>query len=129
MRRWRVSSQDTLRFAVNCTKCWRIGEEFMKAREVRNKRITAATPKAIGRDLAQQMLCGMFSGLPVVDATNHVVGVVTEFDLLKAIIDGKDMQTVKAVEIMGRPAICVEEDDEIETVIAKMTTHNFVRIP
>jgi CBS domain-containing protein len=30
---------------------------------------------------------------------------------------------------MGRPAVCVEEDDEIEMVIAKMTTHNFVRIP
>ena len=94
-----------------------------------NKRITAATPQAIGRDLAQQMLSGMYSGLPVVDAHNHVIGVVTEFDLLKAITDGKDLQTVKAVDIMGRPAICVEEDDQIETVIAKMTTHNFIRIP
>jgi CBS domain-containing protein len=101
----------------------------MKAREVMNKRITAATPRAIGRDLAQQMLSGMYSGLPVVDADNHVVGVVTEFDLLKAMSDGKDLQTVKAAETMGRPAVCVEEDDEIEMVIAKMTTHNFVRIP
>jgi CBS domain-containing protein len=101
----------------------------MKARDVMNKRVTAATPRAIGRDLAQQMLSGMYSGLPVVDAGNHVVGVVTEFDLLKAITDGKDLQTVKATEIMGHPAICVEEDDEIEMVIAKMTTHNIIRIP
>jgi CBS domain-containing protein len=101
----------------------------MKARDVMDKRVTAATPRAIGRDLAQQMLSGMYSGLPVVDASNHVVGVVTEFDLLKAITDGKDLQTVKAAEIMGRPAICVEEDDEIEMVIAKMTTHNIIRIP
>lgn len=101
----------------------------MKARDVMNKRVTAATPKAIGRDLAQQLLSGMYSGLPVVDASNHVVGVVTEFDLLKAVTDGKDMQTVTATEIMGRPAICVEEDDDINMVIAKMTTHNFVRVP
>ena len=101
----------------------------MKARDVMDKRVTAATPRAIGRDLAQQMLSGMSSGLPVVDANNHIIGVVTEFDLLKAITDGKDLQTVKAAEIMSRPAICVEEDDEIEIVITKMTTHNIIRIP
>jgi CBS domain-containing protein len=101
----------------------------MKAREVMDKRVTAATPRAIGRDLAQQMLSGMSSGLPVVDASHHIIGVVTEFDLLKAITDGKDLQTVKAAEIMSRPAICVEEDDEIEMVITKMTTHNIIRIP
>jgi len=101
----------------------------MKAREIMNKRVTAATPKAIGRDLAQQLLSGMYSGLPVVDANNHVVGVVTEFDLLKAMQDGKDMQTVKATDVMGRPAVCVEEEDEIEMVIAKMTTHHIIRVP
>lgn len=101
----------------------------MKARDVMNTRVTAATPRAIGRDLAQQLLSGMYSGLPVVDANNHVLGVVTEFDLLKAIQDGKNMQTVTATEVMGRPAVCVEEDDEIAMVIAKMTTHHIIRVP
>jgi CBS domain-containing protein len=101
----------------------------MKARDVMNTRVTAATPRAIRRDLAQQLLSGMYSGLPVVDADNHVVGVVTEFDLLKAVQDGKDMQTVKATDVMGRPAVCVEEEDEIEMVIAKMTTPHIIRVP
>ena len=101
----------------------------MKARDVMNKRVTAATPRAIGRDLALQLLSGMYSGLPVVDAGNHVLGVVTEFDLLKAVQDGKDLQTVKAEEIMGAPAVCVEEDDPIASVIAKLTTYNIIRVP
>ena len=101
----------------------------MHARDVMNKRVNAATPRAIGRDLALQMLSGMYSGLPVVDTHNNVLGVETEFDLLKAVQDGKDLQTVKAEEIMGKPAVCVEEDDFIESVIAKMTTHNIVRVP
>src|SRR6266542_5823521 len=90
------------------------GEDDMKARDVMNKRVTAATPRAIGRDLALQLLSGMYSGLPVVDAKGAVVGVVTEFDLLNAVREGKDLQTVKAEEIMGRPAVCVEEDEPIE---------------
>ena len=101
----------------------------MKARDVMNKRVTAATPRAIGRDLALQLLSGMYSGLPVVDASGAVIGVVTEFDLLKAVQEGKDLQTVKAEEIMGRPPVCVEEDDPLDTVIAKMTAHNIIRVP
>ena len=101
----------------------------MKARDVMNRRVTAATPHAIGRDLALQLLSGMYSGLPVVDANGAVIGVVTEFDLLKAVQEGKDLQTVKAQEIMGRPPVCVEEDEAIDAVIAKMTTHNIIRVP
>jgi CBS domain-containing protein len=101
----------------------------MKARDVMNKRVTAATPRAIGRDLALQLLSGMYSGLPVIDASSRVLGVVTEFDLLKAVQTGKDIQTVKAEEIMGAPAVCVEEDEPLESVIEKMTAHHIIRVP
>jgi CBS domain-containing protein len=94
-----------------------------------NKRVTAATPRAIGRDLALQLLSGMYSGLQVIDAHESVIGVVTEFDLLKAVREGKDLQTVKADEIMGQPPVCVEEEEDINAVIAKMTTHNIIRVP
>jgi CBS domain-containing protein len=102
---------------------------IMKARDVMNKRVTAATPRAIGRDLALQLLSGMYSGLPVVDEQRKVLGVVTEFDLLRSVQEGKDLQTVKAEEIMGKPPVCVEEDDAIDAVIAKMTEHNIIRVP
>ena len=93
----------------------------MKARDVMNTRVTAATPRAIGRDLALQLLSGMYSGLPVVDPKGKVVGVVTEFDLLKAIHEGRDLQTTKAEEIMSKPVVCAQEDEEIDAIIAKMT--------
>ena len=101
----------------------------MKARDVMNRRVTAATPRAIGRDLALQLLSGMYSGLPVVDAKGTVIGVVTEFDLLKAVQEGKDFQTVKAEEIMNKNPVCVEEEDPVEEVIAKMTYHHIIRVP
>jgi CBS domain-containing protein len=104
-------------------------EAFMKAREVMNTRVTAATPRAIGRDLALQLLSGMYSGLPVVDPKGKVVGVVTEFDLLQAIHEGKDLQTTKAEELMTKPVVCAQEDEEIDAVIGKMTERNIIRLP
>jgi CBS domain-containing protein len=94
-----------------------------------NARVTAATPRAVARDLALQLLSGMYSGLPVVDSKSKVVGVVTEFDLLAAIRQGKDLQTTKADEIMTKPAICVREDDDLDVIIGKMTEKNIIRLP
>ena len=101
----------------------------MKARDVMNSRVTAATPRAVGRDLALQLLSGMYSGLPVIDGKGKVLGVVTEFDLLNAIRNGRDLQTIKAEEIMTQPAICAREDEDLDGVIAKMTEKNIIRLP
>ncbi len=101
----------------------------LKARHVMNRRVTAATPRAIGRDLALQLLSGMYSGLPVVNGQGQVIGVVTEFDLLTAIREGKDLQTAKAEEIMSRTVVCAQEEDTLDDVIAKMTEHHIIRLP
>jgi CBS domain-containing protein len=37
--------------------------------------------------------------------------------------------TVKAEEILKQLAICVEEDEPIESVITKMTTYHIIRVP
>ena len=94
-----------------------------------NSRVTAATPRAVGRDLALQLSSGLYSGLPVIDGKGKVLGVVTEFDLLNTIRNGRDLQTIKAEDIMTQPAICAHEDEELYSVITKMTEKNVIRIP
>jgi CBS domain-containing protein len=101
----------------------------MNTRDVMNSRVTAATPKAVARDLALQLLSSMYSGLPVVDSKYKVVGVVTEFDLLNAVRQGKDLQTTEADEIMTKPAICPQEDDDLDVVIQNMTEKNIIGLP
>ena len=100
----------------------------MLAREIMNKIVTAATVKTNGRDLAVKLLSGMYSGLPVVDE-GKVVGVVTEFDLLKAVKEGKDLQHIFAEDIMTKDPICVEEETRVEEIIKLMTEKNIIRVP
>jgi CBS domain-containing protein len=102
----------------------------MKARDVMNTRVMAATRHAVGRDLALQLLGGMYSGLPVVDERDgQILGVVTEFDLLKAVQDGKNLQSVKALDIMNLIPITVDEEATVEEVIEKMIDCQVIRIP
>lgn len=101
----------------------------MVAKDIMNKIVTAAKKSTIGRDLAVKLLSGMYSGLPVVDNEGKVVGVVSEFDLLKAIQSGKTLEQVTAGDIMSKNPICVTEDTLIEEIIDLMTKHNIIRVP
>ena len=82
-----------------------------------------------GHVLARQLLSGLFSGLPVVEPDGEVMGVVTEFELLKAFKDGKDLQSIRAEEIMTVPPLCINEDTSLDTTIQKMIEHRVTRLP
>ncbi|UJS16191.1 MAG: CBS domain-containing protein [Candidatus Jettenia sp.] len=99
------------------------------AKDIMNKIVTAAKKKTIGRDLAIKLLSGMYSGLPVVDDNGKVIGVVSEFDLLKVIKNGKALEQVTAEEIMSKNPICVSENTPVDEIIDLMTKHNIIRIP
>ena len=101
----------------------------MVARDIMNKIATAAKKNTIGRDLAIKLLSGMYSGLPVVDDKGKVVGVVSEFDLLKAIKEGKKLEQVTAEEIMSKKPVCVTENTPVDEIIDLMTKHNIIRVP
>ncbi len=100
----------------------------MLAKEIMNKIVTAATRNTNGRELSVKLLSGMYSGLPVVDE-GKVVGVVTEFDLLNAVLDGKDLQKILADDIMTKDPICVEEDTHVDEIIRIMTEQKIIRVP
>jgi CBS domain-containing protein len=101
----------------------------LKAREVMNTRVMAVTRRAIGRDMAVQFLTGVYSGLPVVERDGELIGIVTEFDLLKAVQDGRDLHTVTAQDLMSVVPVTVEEDTTIGEVIKQMVKENILRLP
>ena len=101
----------------------------MIAKDIMNKIVTAAKKKTIGRDLAIKLLSGMYSGLPVIDDNGKVIGIVSEFDLLKALRDGKALEEVKAEYIMSKNPICVSENTPIEEIIDLMVKNNIIRVP
>ena len=99
------------------------------AKDVMRKTITAAKKETLGRSLAEKLLTGNYSGMPVVNNNNEVIGIITEFYLIKAMDAGKSLEQVTAEDIMTKKPICVEEDTTIEKVIHIMTKEAIIRIP
>lgn len=101
----------------------------MTARDIMTRCVAAAMRGEPGCDVAQQLLAGRYSGLPVIENDGTVVGVVSEFDLLMAVREGKDLESVTAGELMTPVPHCVEEDATLEEIIEKLTLKQVIRLP
>ena len=100
-----------------------------KAREVMDSRIVTANRQTTGREIAVQLLGELESGMPVVGSNQQIIGVVTEFDILRAMQDGKELDRVKAEEIMSAPPIVVEEETSINEVLTLMRKYRILSVP
>ncbi len=101
----------------------------MKARDLMQTRIVAVTRGYSAREVSILIHSGTCSGVPVIEPGNHLVGIVTEFDVLKALVKRQDLQSLKAEDIMTSRPVSVEETATAETVINQMIEHQIIRIP
>jgi len=101
----------------------------LKAQDVMQQPVIAATPRASLRDVAAQLVANEFSGMPVADADGRVVGVITEADIVRALNEGKQLENLTATTVMTGPPITVDVETPIEDVMKSLEEHRIVRVP
>ena len=79
----------------------------------------------IGRLMTKQN----FGGLPVVAEDSSLVGLVTEYDLLQAMIEGRDLRKVFASEIMTTQPLAARENMTLEEVANLFQDRYVTRLP
>jgi CBS domain-containing protein len=75
------------------------------------------------------LLIGNFNGLPVINSSIKVIGIVTAVDILRAIRQGKNLDSIRAVDIMTRNPVVVKEDTEIKEVIDIILQRHIILVP
>lgn len=102
----------------------------MKASDIMRRPVVAATPTATARDVAIQLLMGEFSGVPIAQSDGSVVGIVTELDLIRAVLRaGKALETTLAQDIMTRDVTTVDAETPMEEVMRALEEKNIIRVP
>lgn len=101
----------------------------IKARDLMQTRIVAVTRQYSARDLSILIHTGTFSGMPVIEPGNLLIGMVTEFDVLKALIEGKDLHKLSAEDVMTPHPVTVEETATADAIVKLMVAHQIIRIP
>ncbi|MBI4686888.1 MAG: CBS domain-containing protein [Nitrospirae bacterium] len=101
----------------------------LKARDIMTRPVVSARRNASARDIAMQLLSGLYSGMPVTDENGKVVGVVSEFDLLGQVCEGKELVKLTAEDIMTKNPITVDANTKVNDVLQVMLDNNIVRLP
>ncbi len=78
--------------------------------------------------IASMMMEG-FGSVPIVDDTNRLLGIVSEFDLLNAVRKGRRLADVTAGEVMTPNPVSVTKDTDITTVIDVLHNNHLIRVP
>ena len=100
-----------------------------KAFEVMVRPVVSARKNASARDIALQLMNGLYSGMPVTDDDGKVVGIITEIDLLNAIVEGKELEKTVASDIMTTEVISVNPDMNLSEIIKIMNEKKIIRVP
>ena len=101
----------------------------LTARDIMQSPVIAATPQASLRDLAVRLVNNEFSGMPVAASDGRVVGVITEADIIRALIGGKRLENLTAGEVMTGPAVTVDAKASLEEIMKCLQEHKIVRVP
>ncbi|MFQ5779965.1 MAG: CBS domain-containing protein [Nitrospiria bacterium] len=80
-------------------------------------------------DLSETMVKGNFGSIPIVDNENRLIGIVTEFDLLSALLKGKEMKQTSASEVMTQPPVTIPAEMPVKEIIALLQAKHLIRVP
>jgi CBS domain-containing protein len=123
----------------------------MKVQDVMTRDVATATPETPVTELAKRLVERRISAVPVVDRELHVVGIVSEGDLLRRRELGTEARRswwleifsdpdalareytkthgLTAADVMSSPVFCVEESASLASIADMLETHGVKRVP
>lgn len=101
----------------------------MKCEEIMKRDVRTVSDTANAFTAASLMREYEIGFLPVCDAANRVVGVVTDRDLvLRVCADNEDVMTVVVQDIMARPVVSVRPTHTVASAERQMRVHRITRV-
>lgn len=91
--------------------------------------VTRCTARTDAATIAHMMTHRNFGSLPVVDEDGTLVGLVTEYDLLQAMIEGRDLRKILVTDIMSAHPVTVTEDHTLGQVADLFQDRYLTRVP
>lgn len=94
----------------------------MLARDIMTSHVISVSPTASIREAADLLAAYHISGVPVVDEQGHMVGLVTEADLISK-------QGNAVSDIMSTRVVSVRETTPVDEIAQILTSNRYKRVP
>lgn len=101
----------------------------LTVRQIMEGAVFTVSPETRGIAIAEIMAERNFGAVPIVEHDSTLVGLVSEFDLLQAIDEGKDLRHIMAEDMMTRNVVTVTEDMLVQDFIKLLQQQHLIRTP
>ena len=101
----------------------------LTAEVLMEQEVVTCRPSDSGRHIASRLTRFEFGSLPVVDGNGILMGLVSEFDLLKVLMESRKLETVRAEEIMTRDVKTIQIDTPVNEAIRLLEENHLIRAP
>lgn len=91
--------------------------------------VFTCTPRTDALTASRLMTQRNFGSMPVVEEDRTLVGLVSEYDLLQAMIEGRDLRKILVVEIMATHPVTATEEMTLEEVANLFQDRYITRVP
>ena len=107
------------------------GEGFkaLKASQIMEADVVARRPENTWKQIADLMSYGGFGNVPITDKDKTLLEIITEFDLLKVLMEGKSVENITAGDIMTTNVVSVSEATNSMEIINILETKHLIRVP
>ena len=100
------------------------------AREIMTPEPQCCSVETLLHDVANLMVEADCGEIPVTDASNRLVGVVTDRDIVcRVVAKGKNPSAVTAGDCMTQPVVVVKEETTLDEVMNVMEKNQIRRVP
>jgi CBS domain-containing protein len=101
----------------------------LKAEQFMQDAVYAYRPEDTAETLAQTMTEEGFGSVPILDEDRHLLGIVSEYDLLRAIREEKMLSSVTAGDLMTRAPVTVMPETPAMDIINRLEQKHLIRMP
>jgi CBS domain-containing protein len=91
--------------------------------------IEAAKENATVTEIGTRLILRAINGMPIIDDDGKVIGILTIIDILRAIKDNKNIDALKANDIMTKNPIVIEQGTDILEIIDIMDKKGIEMVP
>jgi len=102
---------------------------FKTIGQVRATNDLVFTRKQNAMGIAVELLTTNTPGAPVVDGEGRFAGFISEFDILRALEAGKDLNRLAAEDIMVKERISVTDDTSFDAAVKLMEDKRLINLP
>ena len=93
----------------------------MKAYDIMSTDIEAAKENATISEVGTRLILRSINGIPIIDDDGKVIGILTIIDILRAIRDNKNIDGLKAGDIMTRDPTVINQKTDMTVSYTHLT--------